>query len=143
MEQVSNLNNLFDTSGAEPIRETFNLKGVHKLKGVPGTPVAVDIHIRLKYNANATYEPWGYELTVPTEDNFHNFLSEAGYLGTRSYGTFKGYSDQTFDTAQAAEEAAVEVAKNVVSRYREYLKAKNEIKEYTLTLPLDSDDDKE
>lgn len=142
MEQVNNLDDLFDTSRAD--MTTHSDRGVHRKGGTTkwnGTPVAVDIKIKIKYNAKDEYEPWSYELTLPLEQSFKSFIYEFGVqvdLGNRVNG-----GNAKFISAEQAETAAVRCAKDLTRRYRNYLDGKASAKEYTLTLPLDSDDDKE
>lgn len=142
MEQVSNLNDLFDTSGAD--MTVTNDRGIHRKGGTTkwnGAPVAVDIKIKIKYDAKDEYEPWSYELTLPLEQSFKSFIYEFGVpvdLGNRING-----GNATFISAEQAEKAATDYAKHLTRRYRNYLDGKAKAKEYTLTLPLDSADNKE
>lgn len=143
MEKIKDLNELFDTTKMDD--STWNDRGLHRSKvdgeRWSGEAVAIDFGIRVRYNPVDEYEPWGYEVTVPQENGFRNFLSAIGIkLGIG--GIING-GNASFKTAEEAEKAAVLYARIITRRYKAYMEGQTKAKHYTLTLSLDSTDNEE
>lgn len=131
----------FDTSKMD--KNWWNDRWVHKNRAVGGgTPFAVDIKIKLVYDASATYaDPWRYRLILPYAPEFSKFLKEAGYIRDGQVGYYGASAE--YETPEAAEEDAILDAKRLAKKFKNYMEAQAKAKEYTLTLPLDSTDEKE
>lgn len=125
-----------------PTTVIFNDRGVHRETGstskYAGTPVALDFGIKIRYDPSDENEPWRYEITPPTGDGFRVFLGNI-YVSVIG-GVITGGN---FSTPEQAEEEAVAYAKRITKRYKQYREGQTKAKDYTLTVPLDTDDNKE